>query len=326
MGIKKGVRLLRYSFLCSVLLYTGCSETKMNQLSLEYQDTTVELFAPGIISTSLYERDIAISPDGKEIIYTLGNYKQSIRALVSIKKTDEGWGEKNLLPFSGRFNDIEPFFTADGKSLYFASNRPLESDSSRTDYNIWRADRTVEGWTDPIALDTVINTPGEEYYPSLSGNGNLYFTAVREDGMGREDIFVSRFENGTYQQPEPLDSTINTALFEFNAYVDPDEKFLIFSSYGRNDGLGGGDLYYSTRDENGGWMEAIHLPEPINSEALDYCPFVDTSRGVFYFSSDRSETWDAPLKSVEQLEKESNKVLNGMGNIYRLPLSELGMD
>ncbi len=295
------------------------------KLELGKSPDSLEIFGEGAISTSLYERDIAISPDGGEIVFTLGNYKQTRRSLVSIKKGAKGWGEKQILPFSGQYNDIEPFFSTDGMRLFFASNRPMDKDTTRTDYNIWKVDRKETGWGEAVALDTIINSMKDEFYPSVSENGNLYFTATRPDGIGREDIFMSSFKDKSYQNPVVLDSTINTAVYEFNAYIDPKEELLIFSSFGRKDGLGGGDLYYSRKNADGNWSEAKNMGELVNSEKLDYCPFVDLENGNFYFTSDRDKAVEGKVNTVYELKAEAHQALNGMGNIYRISTKHLNL-
>ena len=306
--------------------FLSCGPEIPRSINLEYNGNGLVLFMPGYISTPLYERDMAISPSDDEIVYTLGNHRQTVRALVMIKRSGSDWGSKEILPFSGRYSDIEPFFSADGQTLYFASNRPIYGDTTRTDYNIWKVKRLLDGWGEASPLDSIINTRGEEYYPSLGKSGNLYFTASREDGIGREDIFMSEYDKGKYKEPLVLDSTINTASFEFNAYIHPDENLLIFSSFGRDDGFGGGDLYYSLKDAQGNWSQAINMGEKINSESLDFCPFVDVERGVFYFTSDRAIEHSVQLNTVEELEDEADRILNGMGNIYRIPLSRLEIE
>ncbi len=327
LATKVGVLELPFNkiLLISLLFWTGCKKEGSPQIQLNAATQKVELFGEDIISTRLYERDIAISPDGTELIYTLGNYRQSFRCLVSIKKGVAAWQEKQLVSFTGRYQDIEPFFSTDGTKLFFASTRPMDSDTTRSDYNIWFSKKTALGWGDPSPLDTIINTSKDEFYPAVSKNGNLYFTATRENGIGREDIFLSTFNNGKYQSPVPLDSTVNSAAFEFNAYVNPDEDLMVFSSYGRDDGLGGGDLYYSRRDANGRWTEAKNMGPVINSDKLDYCPFIDVPRGNFYFTSERGNALDKELKTVGKFEEEANRVLNGLGNIYRVNIEALDL-
>lgn len=166
--------------LCILLI--GCQQQE-NQIDVERSPDNIELFGEGFISTGLYERDMAISHDGNELIYTLGNYKQTIRCLVMIQRTKTGWGEKEVISFSGKYHDIEPFYSPDGNQLFFASTRPMDLNEERSDYNIWVSQRSDLGWADPIALNSNINTENGEYYPSVSANGNLYFTATRDEGM-----------------------------------------------------------------------------------------------------------------------------------------------
>ena len=305
------------------LMIVSCQTKETINLDLSANPDDVELFSPDFISTGLYERDMAISPDGNELIYTIGNYDQSLRSLVMLKKEGEQWSDKQLLSISGRYNDIEPFYSFDGNQLYFASDRPMDADTTRTDYNIWVSSRIDNSWSEPEPLDTIINTKGDEFYPSLSKYGNLFFTATRNDGIGREDIFISKATNGTFEKPVVLDSMINTAVFEFNAYINPEEDLLIFSSYGREDGLGGGDLYYSQKDDNDHWTASKHLGNAINSDKLDFCPFIDYANGNFYFSSTTSDANKNKLETVEAFKDFANKPLNGMGNIYRISLERL---
>ena len=306
-----------------VIFFSSCKHHPSISFDLTITPDTLELFAPGIISTELYERDMAISPDGNEIMYSLGTYDQSRRCLVAIVKSDQGWGNKEVVNISGVYQDIEPFYAAEGNTLFFVSDRPMPSDTTRNDYNIWKSQRVNGAWNDPVPLSDLINTTEGEYYPSLSRNGNLYFTATRRDGMGREDILVSRYVNGNYQQPEVLDTNINSATYEFNAYISPDEDVLIFSSYGREDDLGGGDLYYSVRNTDGSWTKAKNLGATINSDKLDYCPFVDYARGNFYFTSDRSAESRGRIEDTGELSRLANHPLNGMGNIYRIDMNKL---
>jgi len=299
--------------------FISCTQEPKSILQLEYDKDELELFGPHFISTHLHERDIAIHPLGQELIYTLGNQKQSRRALVALHQQGKNWSPPSVLNISGKYQDIEPFYANDGNRLFFASNRPMRGESEAGDYNIWYADRDIDGWKSPIALDTIINREGDEFYPSLSANGNLYFTATREDGIGREDIFVSRFENEIWQKPSVLDSNINTKFYEFNAYIDPDETVLIFSSFGRPDGQGGGDLYYSIKEADGSWSKSKNMGDIVNSPQLDYCPFIDVENDVFYFTSERFESDNKPI-TVESLKANSFKPQNGFGDIYRIPM------
>jgi len=151
----------------------------------------------------------------------------------------------------------------------------------------------------------------------------LFFTATRNNGIGREDIFISKFIDGKYESPTPLPKEINSAFFEFNAYVNPEENLLIFSSFGREDGLGGGDLYISRKDDQGNWTKSKNLGSRINSDKLDYCPFIDWRTRKFYFTSERNSIDDKRLDKIGQLKQLANRPLNGFGNIYTIGFDTL---
>ena len=89
----------------TLLLFSNCkssiSSNEPDHIDLEKYPSSVEIFGEGILSTDLYERDIAIAPDGRSIIFTVGNYTQTLRALVILQKHGKRWSDPEILPFSG---------------------------------------------------------------------------------------------------------------------------------------------------------------------------------------------------------------------------------
>ena len=308
-------------WLCSGL-FVKCTNSS-DRLDLSTPVSGVELFSPSQISSPLYERDLAIHPSEEVVIFSRGDFKQSRRHLLGIKKNEEGWDEARILPFSGQYDDIEPFFSPDGLQLFFASDRPINGDTSRNDFNIWVIDYNDGSWGEAIPLSEPINTEGQEYFPSVSLNGNLYFTATRSEGIGREDIYVSELIDGKYESAYPLDTNINTSTFEFNATVSPEDDLIIFSSFGRQGSSGGGDLYMSKKDENGNWLPSQNLGEEINSPYLDYCPFIDIKNRRIYFTSERYAAPKERFTETEQINAFANQIHNGMGNIYVMSLNAI---
>ncbi len=311
-----------------IVMANACQENPVSirpdlAFSLGSPQDTVTVFADGIVSTGMNERDMAISADGKEIFFTLGGYNQKRRAIVHICQKDDVWAAPEILSWSGIHNDIEPFLSPDGHSLYFASTRPIFGDSTRKDYNIWVSMKLGELWQEPLPLDTIINSKSHEYYPAAGKSGNLYFTAAYKNGLGKEDIYMSLKTEEKYMSPTPLDSNINSATNEFNAYVSPGEDTILFSSYGRTDDMGGGDLYMSIKDKEGRWQKARNLGPSINSTSLDYCPYIDPSRKVFYFTSNRGEDSPGRIDKISIFKDAANKTLNGLDNIYYVKVSAL---
>ena len=78
------------------------------------------------------------------------------------------------------------------------------------------------------------------------------------------------------------------------------------------------DLYLSEKDTDGKWKEARNLGEKINSDQLDYCPFVDSESLNFYFTSERMQTEPEKINTVQDLKDRANQTQNGFGNIYKI--------
>ena len=282
-----------------------------------------EIFAEGIVSTSVNERDFAISPDGREVYFTITSPQSTFQTIVFMRKEGNAWTKPQITSFAGNYSDLEPAFSPDGRKMYFASNRPISGNKPK-DFDIWVVERAGSVWGEPKNLGTPVNTSADEFYPSITKNGNLYFTAQYEGGVGKEDIYFSSLSGSAYTAPVALDTAVNSTFYEFNAFVEPDEKFIIFSSFGRNDDTGRGDLYISTKGESGKWTKARNL-KMVNSNRLDYCPYVSADRKIFFFTSERSAL---PLSfdirtSYEEISRISGSALNGTGNIYWMQFDSL---
>ena len=136
---------------------------------------------------------------------------------------------------------------------------------------------------------------------------------------------MARWQNGKYEEPEPLDEGVNSKTYEFNAFVSPDEQYILFTSWGRSDDKGGGDLYISLKDVNGGWQPAVNCTM-LNSEKLDYCPFVSFDKKTLYFTSERhnfSSSFPGKAITFSELQQMSTGSLNGGGNIYHIPFDNV---
>ncbi len=297
----------------------GMQQRDWRYFGQEYPASQPVLFSPGIISTPKNERDFAISPSGNEIFYSRVMPGNNLSVIVHLKHDGAFWSQAEVASFSGMHSDLEPVFSPDGNTLFFVSKRPVSPDDTTDDWNIWFVEKAGRNWSAPKDVGIPVNTEGDEYYPSVASNGNLYFTASRKDSLfGGEDIYYSEFIDDKYQEPRNLGEAINSSLFEFNAFVSADEKFLIFSSFGREDGLGGGDLYVSLKDPDGNWLNAKNLGSVINSDKLDYCPFISYDNKYLFFTSQRTDpsTASHQKKNLNTINRLEDAIENGFGNIY----------
>ncbi|HEY3402049.1 MAG TPA: hypothetical protein VGK59_01615 [Ohtaekwangia sp.] len=299
---------MKMGILSAMLLLSVLSEAQIPEIP--------SLFLGDDVSTRYNERDMAISPDGSEMFYTLVGNQNSFSVIVHRKKLSNGkWSSPEVASFSGKYGDLEAAFSADGKKVFFSSNRPVEGDKVK-DYDIWYVEKINGVWANPKNLGPTINSPWNEFYPSLGASGNLYFTAEYKSGVGKEDIFLAAWKDGKYEPPVVLDTAVNSILWEFNAFVSPDEKLIIFTSYGRADDSGGGDLYISVKDDQGKWQSAKNI-KMLNSIRLDYCPFVSFDRSILFFTSgkhgipkpfEKAQTYDELMKTLNQPENASENI------------------
>ena len=296
---------------CSQNTDQGTVQSEKQVISLASPPDSLTVFG---ISTQHNERDFTLSPDGSEFYYTIVA-PNGMSAIAYRRLEGDEWSDPQIASFSGKYKDLEAAFSPDGTKLYFASNRPTENNPEKADYDIWMVQRDESGWGAPENVGETVNTPGNEFYPSVTSNGDLYYTATLENGIGREDIFIARFNGSGYDPPVVLDTAVNSASFEFNAYVLPDESALIFSSFGRPDGKGGGDLYISLRDDEGNWQPAVNMSE-LNTDRLDYCPFVSFDGSLLFISSNRSTFDSGKQLSMADLSEMIESPGNGDGDIY----------
>ncbi len=283
-------------------------------LGQELPGLTPKLFAPGIVSTGLSERDMAITPDGNEIYYSgVVGANHNFSAILVVKRVEGRWSKPEVAPFSGHFMDLEPAISPDGQRFFFLSNRPLPgAEEPLGGEDIWVMERTAEGWGAPSNLGPPVNSAAPEFFPSVTRDGTLYFT---RRGEGRsETIFRSRLVDGAYSEPEELGPEVNSGQTQFNAFIAPDESYLLVCVWGRDDSLGGVDYYVVFRSADDVWSEPINLGEGINmAEGTEWSPYVSPDGRYFFFMSSRATIQEG--HSPERLDYED------MQRLHALPMN-----
>ncbi len=300
------------------------------------------LFAEGVISTPGDEAGGEFSSDGTEFYFTVLNPATagSRIGLLCVSRWSSGkWGAPEVLAFSGKSLDFSPHLSPDGKTMYFASLRPL-ADSKVRAIRIWRVEKTEHGWGEPRALPAPVNPAegGGNWGASVTRDGTLYFASDRDSG--HLQIFRARAEgNGGYGAPEKLGPEINSEFNDFEPFVNPDETMLFFVSAGeggppfrrRPDTLceGGfpysrGDIYFSHR-VNGKWTQAQHLEHGVNTVADEGAPTLTPDGKFLIFASERSP-FVVPMPqpiTMKEFDRLVHSTLNGHWNIFSMPLAGL---
>jgi hypothetical protein len=139
-------------------------------------------------------------------------------------------------------------------------------------------------WSPATKLGEDISTKFWESHACFSRDGNtLYLTSNRKGTYGGLDIYMAeKQDDGKWGAPVNLGSTINTRYNEESPYISEDGKTLYFSSYGHYN-MGGYDIFYSRKNEDGSWAEPVNMGYPINTtdDDLYFQPF-DKGHAAYY--------------------------------------------
>ncbi len=291
-------------------------------LFLATQTSEPTIFAPGVISTRDYESSITFTPDGKVAYFVKASPDLSLRVILMSHLEKGKWTTPEVAPFSGEYSDSDPCFSPDGTKLFFASRRPVEGTTQKSDNDIWVVEKTGTGWSEPKHLGAPVNTASQEASPSVTSDGTLYFSSNRAGGKGAADIYRSRLVDGNYTAPENAGDAINAFSPELQVFVTPDENILVFAAFGRQDGQGSLDLYVSKRTD-GAWSKAVNLGNKINSPVIDSAPRISSDRQHLFWMSTRGYGYEDQQATRLNYKELSNKLQgagNSLGDIYEIDL------
>jgi len=185
------------------------------------------------INSPTHDAAVAISPNGNQLFVYRDHGEGD---LYSSTRRGRGWtAPKSLGTAINTKNYREPSVsvTADGKTIYFSSNRP----GGQGGLDIYKATRLSNGdYGNVENLDLPVNTPEDEDAPFIHPDGvTLYFSSRGHETMGGFDIFRSQLENGSFSAPENIGYPINTS---------GDDIYFVLSA----DGLNG---YYASEKKAG---------------------------------------------------------------------------
>jgi hypothetical protein len=250
-----------------------------------------ELFAPGIVSTGMNERDLTVSADGRTIWF--GFMGQGLVTVLETRLAEGSWTEPVPVPFhrDGSFFCFEPALAADGNRVFFLSNRAApgqEQGTGWTNQNIFTCRREGAGWTEPAALPAPVTTEAAEYFPSLAADGTLYFTREDEDGSS---VWRAEPAGDGFGAPVRLPAAVNLGSHNYNATVAPDESWLIVCVAGHEDNLGRTDFWISFRSSDGKWAPGVNMGEVFNAPGARASSVSVSPDGRYlFFSTSRTIT------------------------------------
>jgi hypothetical protein len=244
--------------------------------------------------------------DGLTVYFSRGRAGRNADLYVA-QRTPDGWTEPQpLAELNTPADELGPCPSYDGQTLYFYSDRA----GGLGGYDLWLTHRGPSGWLPAIPAGPQVNSPFNEYGPSVSPDGRtLYFASnrppsvetpatprdawpatLREDLLRRTyDLYEAAVTPGGFGEARPL-AALNTPANEGAPCASPVGDFLYFAS-DRPDGIGGFDLYRARI-----LRRQIHPPDSlgpqINTAANELDPALAQLGFALYFSSDRAAELD----------------------------------
>jgi peptidoglycan-associated lipoprotein len=217
------------------------------KLASPTQAATAELFSATTFQDDRNEGTPVFSGDGKLMIFARGNTgKKKGKGntadvdLYLSRLGETGWSEPEMIAAvsDSAAWDGSPALSADGRTLYFCSNRP----GGVGGIDLYRANVDAAGrFGRPVNMGRELNTPGNEMFPYVSPEGKLYFASDGHPSLGGLDLFVATRNEGVIEV-QNMGLPFNSVGDDFGL-VWADSTRGYFSS-NRAGGQGDDDIYY----------------------------------------------------------------------------------
>ena len=195
------------------------------------------------INTPDNEGTPSLSADGRTLVFTACQGRKGFGScdLYITRRTGSDWSDpQNLGPIvNTRHYESQPALSADGRRIYFVSDRP----GGQGKRDLWRTDADAAGnWQEPVNMRTPINTPMNEASPFIHANGQtLFFASEGHPGMGGYDLFVSDSTITTNPQrwsmPTNLGYPINSAEDQASLFVSANGERAYYSFEEQKEGV-----------------------------------------------------------------------------------------
>jgi hypothetical protein len=234
-------------------------------------------WAPAAVSGPQFESHPAFDPLTGDLYFVRSTPRFEGWRILRSRCTAAGWSEPAPPPFVGDGVEADPYFTPDGRSLYFISTRTTDG-VKRGDLDLWRVDRAPGGgWGTPERLPAPVNSDAQEWFPRPASDGWLYFGSARGGGLGKTDLWRARTEGARGWVVENLGPALNTPEDEYEPLPSPDGASMVLMAA---DGL------YRSRREGDGWSKREKLGPEINVNGTEIGPLWSPSGRTLLFARD----------------------------------------
>lgn len=199
---------------------------------------------PELNSNEFHDAPVALSHDGHEMILYRSISRKNGDLYHTVLQNGK-WSAPTKLPghIDTKYWEPSACFANDGKTLYFASDRPGGFGGS--DLYVSQKDATGN-WSEPVNLGNTINTDHDEDSPfMLADNKTLYFSSKAHKNIGGYDVFKSVYttSNSSWSEPQNMGFPINTPDDDIYFVWSDDGSKAFFASNRTEDNYGLKDIY-----------------------------------------------------------------------------------
>lgn len=194
------------------------------------------------INTGAEEGAASFTSDGRTMFFTRCDFDKKGAKGASIfmaTRSKDAWSDaENIGIMPDSLVAAHPSISHDGLTLYFVS----DMDGGYGGKDIWKVEKMADTWSEPENMGPQINTPGDEMFPFIRDNGELYFSSDYHVGMGGLDIFKATLNDETEEWTiENLQSPINSTGDDFSiAFIPGRDQGMLASN---RKGAIGDDLF-----------------------------------------------------------------------------------
>jgi len=187
-----------------------------------------------------------------------------------------------IAPFAAGSGNGGPAFSPDGRRLYFSAILPAGGNPSERPTAICYVERTGSGWGKPVAIASTMDTRMTKGQVSVARSGNVYFSG-RVLTEGSPGIYVCRRVGGRVLPPQKVAGPLAAAPFLVDPWLDPDERFMLFSCRFEGGPPMLTDIGISFRQADGLWSRPLTLGGAVNTTAYERFPSLSRDGRYLFF-------------------------------------------
>ncbi len=283
------------------------------RLALTYRSSgdlikSIENFELGLNLTSDIRKQKTYSLQLGDALLRMGNYQKSLLYLdgfLKAEKLDKAkidqaavWRSQAqygadhakerydyfIKPLSDTVNAFPmqyfPTLSADDSELIFTVRYGKAHDDNE---DIFICTKDEKGnWKTPVPISDRVNSTFREGASTISADGRkLIFTICGPRGC---DLFETVKVGKEWKAPVNLGAAVNSPGWEAQPSLSADGSELYFIS-DRRGGLGGYDIWYSKKGEDGRWMRAVNVGAPVNTRFDEIAPYIHVNNQNLYYAS-----------------------------------------